>query len=213
MIRWSEIEGRLELYCPTGVDKRPDEADVDRYEAESGVKLPDDYRRFTLAYGPGSIAASHEFEFAAAGIPEAGVYGDLATFNPPGGTSAKFQGYSDEDLSRTYGRDPAWLRRLVFFCFVRDVGDQFAWDPSEVTDPAEHEMAIYLCGGDVRVGLWRVAATFGEFVIDYLLKGRYGRECVTEYREDVDSWDEGEAITFDQKPWVVATPPKPKKKG
>ncbi len=93
------------------------------------------------------------------------------------------------------------------------MGDQFAWDPSEVTDPAEHEMAIYLSGNDVRPGLWRVATTFGEFLIDYLLRGRYGRECHPNYQKDVNAWDAGGMISFDQYPWLIpAPPPKARKK-
>jgi hypothetical protein len=58
-----------------------------------------------------------------------------------------------------------------------DVAEQFVWDTGEVTDPDEHEMAIYLLGGDLRPGVYLVASSFGDFVIEYLLKGRYGREC------------------------------------
>ena len=168
--------------------------------------MPLDYRR-RLAYGPGSVLdGSHEFDIALPGLPEADMYGDLATFNPPGGVPLCFCDCSDEELARLFGRDPAWLRRLVFFGFVRDVGDSFAWDPSEVTDPAEHEMAIYLSGGDIRMGLWRVASTFGEFLIDYMLRGRYGREAPASWRKDKDVWASGKGkkgrpISYYQYPW------------
>lgn len=50
MGRWGEIEGKIELFCQDGIDKRPSQADIDRYEAESGIRLPLDYRRLALAF-------------------------------------------------------------------------------------------------------------------------------------------------------------------
>src|SRR3954470_21685086 len=63
MESWDEIAARIELCLVVDKDWRPDEADLDAYEAKAGFKLPLDYRRFALAYGRGSMGASH-FEFA-----------------------------------------------------------------------------------------------------------------------------------------------------
>ena len=92
----------------------------------------------------------------------------------------------------------------------QNVAETLVWDTGEVTDPAEHEMAIYLFGGDLRPGLYPVAASFGDFVIEYLLKGKYGRECHPNYQEDVDAWATGKTIRFYHVP--TDDPPAPRKR-
>jgi hypothetical protein len=186
MESWAKIAKRIKLECPTGVVNRPSEADLVRYETEAGFKFPLDYRRFALDYGSGTLAGSYEFRFYTPSMTEDGVYSDL---DPPGGCNSTFSGYTDEELAKDYNRDPAQLRRMVIFCAVGDYGDSFAWGPAEVTDPATNDMAIYLLGSAVRAGVWRVASTFREFVVDYLLRGRYGREAHPNYARGENHWD------------------------
>jgi hypothetical protein len=204
MSRWREIKARLGWRNPTGGDKRPTEADLDAFEAAAGFKLPLDYRQFARACGHGWFAVSHEIEIHAPGDP--------ASHNDLLAVKAFMAGFfSDENYAKGHGCDPVKFRRLVVFSGVKDVAEQFVWDPGEVTDPAEHEMAIYLLGGDLRPGLYRVASSFGEFVIDYVLSGRYGRECHFNYQKDYDAWRTGKKkIEFYHVP--SADPPTPRKR-
>jgi hypothetical protein len=186
MSDWCEIEARIKLECPTGVDQRPTEADLDRYEAEAGYKLPDDYRRFALAYGPGSLAGAYDFKFYTPGVPEAGLRGDLAAYNPPGDCPKRFRGRTDKDLAKTFGRDPAQLRRMVFFCSM-DGYDSYAWDPAEVTDPLTNDKAIYRFVGERS---WPVASRtfreFLEFIVDFNLHGKYWRNKHISYVNNIE---------------------------
>jgi len=216
---WDEVEARLELECPTGIDRRPTEADLDRYEAAAGFKLPLDYRRLALAYGPGSVIGTREFEINAPGSPEAGLLQDLAQFNPPGEVSLPMQGLADEWITRVLGLEPGKARRMVFFCTVRDDENSFAWDPGEVTDPIAHEMAIYRFGSRSVNGSWRVASSFVEFLVEYVLRGQYGRDFDQGYDsesvEDHDTWGKGRLIPYNQITWPRTPPPaakKPKRK-
>jgi hypothetical protein len=203
MNRWSEIESRLTWDNPTGGDKRPTVADLDAFEVAAGFKLPLDYRRFALAYGHGWTSAPYLFEIHAPGDPGAGVYSDLEA------TRAQMASlFADAAEAGECGCDPERFRRLVIFSSVKDVAESFAWDTGEVTDPAEHEMAVYLIGGDLRRGVYRVASSFGEFLIDYLLKGRYGRECHFNYQKDDDAWASGGSIFFHHVPSRDPAPPR-----
>ena len=68
-------------------------------------------------------------------------------------------------------------RRLVKFSDVCDLGATFSWDPGEVTDPINHEMAIYLDGGRGDWDLFRRAgSTFLEVLVNEILRGPYNRE-------------------------------------
>src|SRR5579871_4308943 len=206
MSRWGEIESRLTKVNPTGGDKRPTNADLDAFEVAAGILLPLDYRRFALAYGHGSTSAPYEFEIHTPSDPAAGALNDLEA------TRAQMAGFfADKATAAGHGCDPEQFRRLILFSSVRDVAESFAWDTGDVTDPAEHEMAVYLIGGDLRPRVYRVASSFGEFFVDYLLKGRYGRECHPNYRKNDDAWELGEPIFFYHVPSSDPAPPRRKK--
>ncbi len=155
MVSWDEVAARVELCLVIGDDGRPTEADLDAYEAAAGFKLPLDYRRFALAYGRGLMGVS-KFEFR---------------FDTPRSTaedrgkraSRKSQMRRKPDLGLPefeHVDDNTGQRwRMVRFSDVCDYGDVFAWNPAEVTDSVNHEMAIYLIGGRGHMGLFRRAGS------------------------------------------------------
>jgi len=169
---WDDLLQRTKFTTREGEFKRPKPEDLDRFEAEFGFKLPADYREFALAFGPGELGEG-EWSFKTPGFPGAGPDFDLAESN--GGVANRgLPKYSDAELSED--GDPALIRRLVWFCKGGMEGDQFSWDPTEVTDPEKHEYAIYITCGNLKPMTQRVASGFREFMMDYLLGGGYERQ-------------------------------------
>jgi hypothetical protein len=167
---WDPIVARLKIWTQDDEVRRPTPADLDRYEAEAGFKLPDDYRSYALTFGPGELGRC-EFCFSTPGFPKAGDL-DLAEKNRIW-LKLAVAGCPDKNLAERFG--DAWrARRLIHFCEVSGIGDRFAWDPMDVTDAETHEYGIYALPVD-STG-WknmRVARTFREFVLDYALGGQY----------------------------------------
>jgi hypothetical protein len=62
------------------------------------------------------------------------------------------------------------------FCHSDDFHGSWAWNPEDVTDPGTHEYGIYLLGADGYDGPHKVASTFHEFVMSYVLGGGFHRE-------------------------------------
>ena len=134
-------------------------------------RLPVEYRAFALIFGPGTLGV-REWTFKTPGFPGAGRSVDLAELNGIPGNRG-LPNRSDAELSEE--GDPALIRRLVQFCSGGFEGDQFFWDPADVTDPEKNEYAIYIRGGELEPRIQRVATTFRELVMDYLLGGGYER--------------------------------------
>jgi hypothetical protein len=164
MENWDEIAARIELCLVIGDDGRPTEADLNAYEAAAGFRLPLDYRRFALAYGRG-LMGGWEYEFR---------------FDTPRSTAeGRGKRWIDSSLPEFehVADDTGQRRRMVLFSNVCDYGDVFAWYPAEVTDPINHEMAIYLIGGRGHMDLFRRAgSTFLEVLVNEILRGPHDRE-------------------------------------
>src|SRR5436309_1193827 len=128
-----DLEKRLVIQNEDGPSKKPKPEDLDKYEAEPGFKLPEDYREFALVFGPGCL---HGFNFGTAGFPRS-EWANL------GGRLVQDEYGDDEWLVEVLG-DADLARRLVVFSDVDGVGDCFAWDPAGVTDPAKHDYGIYI---------------------------------------------------------------------
>ena len=197
MGRWDELEGRLDISTQDGFVRKPTTEDLDRFEAETNFKLPDDYREYAVTFGPGTLGRG-EWKVRTPGFPR-DEYHDLARFVERWRNC--WLGVPDEDLARIFGVEPAKFRRMVPFCEKENCRGCFAWDPEEVTDAGRHEYGYYFLSGDSRDIPWpRVASSFREFVQVNALGGgfeRYYYDCDgQEY--GADEWAESGPIMFSQ---------------
>jgi hypothetical protein len=192
---WDELEKRLDIVTQDGVVKKPKIADLDQYERESGFNLPEDYREFALAFGPGGFGTG-EWAFATPGFSKGHDLVDLVK-SCESWRRSRIEGCSDADLSRSFGVDAARVRRLIPFCNRRTSGDGFAWDPSDVTDTDRHEYGIYHITFD-RPPIVRVASTFREFVMDYALGGGFERHLYDESADKTGELSKPDPIGFAQ---------------
>ena len=132
---------------------KPTDETLDRYEAETGFRLPHSYRSFIKVFGPGKLA--WDYQIAAPGHPEQGWIVDLAAFN-----AVPHESLKDKRVLRQF-KDPAQVQRLVFFCRPGN-GDLVGWDPEDVRDKRWHEYGIYEWGRGDALGF--VAGSFTEFI-------------------------------------------------
>jgi hypothetical protein len=137
---------------------KPTDETLDRYEAETGFRLPRSYCSFIKVFGPGVLA--WDYRIVAPGYPEQGWAVDLAAFN-----AECHRPLADKRVLRQF-KDPAQVRRVVFFCRPGD-GDLVGWDPEDVRDKQWHEYGIYEWGREEALGF--VAASFTEFIEDVCL--------------------------------------------
>lgn len=138
------------------------QAELDRFETETGILLPASYREFMTRFGAGEFTGAwSEAEFG----------GDLEICAPLH-SSEHFR------LQRPLGEeaydflnDKELRGRMIWFASEHN-GDQYGWDPEDVTDEAAHECAIYV---DMRHkdGPEKIASTFREFIEDYCFGGGY----------------------------------------
>lgn len=146
---------------------KPRPEDLDRFERESGFKLPDSYREFVMTFGPGCLDPG--FYFYSPGFPSDQSV-DLAARNPSSQSQKPEGPFGD----------------FIRFCISDDFHGSWAWKPEDVTDPGTHEYGIYLLGADGYDGPHKVASTFHEFVMSYVLGGGFHRE------EEPWKWKAGE---------------------
>lgn len=151
---WDDLKKRLVVrYASEGEVKTPSLEDLDRFEQESGFRLPDDYREFATSLGPGTYGPGWQVEtpgFAKAEGSYAGIQG-LRHIDP----------------------------LFVAFCGKEDFHGWFAWDPRDVIDPVAHDYGVYLLGGpdghDGDAPPIKVSSTFREFLMSYALGGGFER--------------------------------------
>ena len=73
-----------------------------------------------------------------------------------------------------------------------DYGGSIPWESAEVTDPVNHEMAIYLHGGRGHMGLFRRSgSTFPEVLVNEILRGPYDRDIARDGLGDPEPLGEG----------------------
>jgi len=183
VVSWDEFEGRLMTVVPFGDGvRKPTIEDLDRFEAEFGVKLPASYRDYALTIGPGEIGRN-AFEITTPGFPEAPNL-DL-TANVRMWKDRVIERKSDEALARSYG-DPMRARRLLPFGWVVEIGHGFAWDPEDVGEGGGDEYGVYFIDVDSfgEDAVAKVASNFREFVTEFAL----GLGYVRQYRGQEPTW-------------------------
>jgi hypothetical protein len=156
---WDDLRRRLVVqYASEAEVQTPSPEDLDRFERESGFRLPDDYRDFAATFGPGTYGPGWQVETPGFANAE-GRYNGLAGL---------FRRVQD-----TY---PGF----VVFCGKEDFHGWFAWDPKDVTDPGGHDYGVYVLGGpsgeDSDAPPLKAASSFREFVLSYALGGGFKRQ-------------------------------------
>jgi hypothetical protein len=178
---WDELKERLVIrFASEGAARTSSPEDLDRFEAESGFTLSDDYREFAVAFGPGT-------------------YGRGWQIKAPGFSGA---GRGRADLARLYQALQDVHPGLIAFCGKEEFHGWFAWDPEDVTDPVGHDYGVYLLGGptggDPDAKPIKVASTFREFVMSFALGQGFKR---SEFNGGSYEYDESGAsgpISFSQ---------------
>lgn len=158
--RWKKLQERLEVRGGATGANKPTDAELDAFQKAYGFELPDAYREFVKAFGPGELSAYVRiYAPASAGTP-----GRLAQF---------VDGVRDaaELLGEKYG-DPAFVARMVPFANTL-AGDMIAWDPDAVTDAKSHEYGTSVLQKDSSK-IVRAASTFTAF-IDCVLSPAFGK--------------------------------------
>lgn len=131
---WDDLKRRLVVqYASEGEVKTPSPEDLDRFERESGFRLPEDYREFATTFGPGTYGPGWQVEtpgFA----------------KPPRGKYKKAPGRYD-GLDGLYRQMQGYNPGFVVFCGKQDFHGWVAWDPKDVTDPVARDYGVYVLGG------------------------------------------------------------------
>ena len=148
LVQWRSLYERLEVQgdgrtCPT-----PEE--IDRFESETGIKLPAGYRGFLQVFGPGYFNKKLSYEVAV-----------CSPYCPV--ERMKLHPGSDlfHNLRTGYGLSDQ-AKRLTYFASDFS-GGSFGWDPEEATDLRAPEFTIYaLYRGQKKVD--KMSNTFAGFV-------------------------------------------------
>lgn len=165
-----EVRGDDQTSCP-----RPSAAELDRFEAESGMRLPAGYRGFLQVFGPGLLKASRNDVLVYAPGCRNRTY-NLEQFLEQTARLRSLHGLSDR------------VKRLRYF--ARDFTQgAFGWDPDEATDAGAPEFVIYaLYRGEDEAN--QMARSFSGFIkvcldstafLKHQSKGTY-----TEYADESD---------------------------
>lgn len=153
---------------------------IDQAQADLGLALPESYQQFVLSFGQGVLGVKDGEEQQEYHVAVPGARGQFPADGDPVRLKAEFaRMFLAEGTPGMESVDKAvWARseRLVPFCYSgRYEAIFWGWDPEEVTDVEGHEYAIY----EVRdEGLrpftsQRVAASFTEFVLEVVFRGRF----------------------------------------
>jgi hypothetical protein len=136
---------------------KPTEAQLDQFEAETGLPLPQSYRNFIKVFGPGEFPCV--LLVAAPGYAQLNCRADLLSAN-------RSYGYTPEQIADSGLPTDQRDRLLRPFYFGLERGREWlAWDPQDVRDPSAHEYGIYRV--DFRQDVVELVATsFRQLVED-----------------------------------------------
>jgi len=156
--RWEALRQTLTICENTTLPTlpKPTDAELDRFERDTGFSLPKSYRAFAKVCGPGELAG--DFHFTAPGYPK-NERSDLAALNAIIRADEP-RGPNFETFIESFCRDPEQVRRMVFFCGT-GYGDWVGWDPEDVQDLVGREYGIYQWHGKQPS---KVADSFAQFV-------------------------------------------------
>jgi len=160
----------------------PTAEELDRFESETGIKLPAGYRAYVRVFGPGCILVGggskvREMFIESPYCPKPSM--DLRR-------AAERLRSLAEDPPR--GMDEQ-TRRLVVFG-RNGLGDEFGWDPLDVTDPDTPEFGVYAWyRGDT---VLKISSTFRGFIKFTLnVEARHDHKYKDDYKIDDNESDFG----------------------
>jgi hypothetical protein len=136
---------------------KPTIAQLDQFEAETGLRLPRSYREYITVFGPGEFPCI--LRIAAPGYPHLNWRADLLT-------ASRSYGYSSDEVAQSGlpADQQERLGRLFYFGLER--GRQWlGWDPLDVRDPETSEYGIYRVDY-IRDGAELVATSFRQLIED-----------------------------------------------
>lgn len=154
---WRAVLAKLKV---VGGPVRPvQRAVLRRYEKKHGMSLPEGYKGFCQAIGPGELTLPRGYCIHA---PRDPIW-DLESFDQDLKRQALHRGQEMLDFR---GTDRSQLVRGVYFASEITTSCYF-WDPHDITDPEQHEYGIYAIHRDSAVE--RICETFWDFVNTYCL--------------------------------------------
>jgi hypothetical protein len=164
-----------------GASVQPASAEsLDRFESETGVRLPAGYRGYLQVFGPGCLL-----------VGSGSKIGEMF-IRAPYCADPSYELMKSIERNRQFREDPPrhlseQTRRIVEFAW-NGLGDTFGWDPEEATDAAGPEFAVYAW---YRLeGVVKVADTFRgfmKFVLDLDLRREHSTNQV--YNPDAEEAD------------------------
>jgi hypothetical protein len=126
----------------------PTDRALNKFERDTGCRLPLSYREFIKAFGPGELGG--QFLMKSPGYKKYGRSADLMSCT----TIAR---------SRLPEFCPGPRTPRIFYFCETIFGDLIGWDPKDVRDAATHEYGIYICVHEFETCDFLVG-TFREFI-------------------------------------------------
>jgi len=180
--QWRELYGEFKVKSDKDDVTPPPVEALDRFEAETGIRLPAGYRGYIRVFGPGCLlvgGGKHitEMFIESPYCPESSM--DLRR------AAKRLQSLKDDPPR---GMDEQTQRIIVFA--TNGLGDEFGWDPQDVTDPLAPEFGVYAWyRGDNVVKISNTFKGFMKFVLN--LEARFDHKYKDDYRIDADESDFG----------------------
>jgi hypothetical protein len=154
--RWRALRAQFaNVTDPKKACRLPTPADIERFETEVGSRLPASFRGFTQVFGPGHLAVGRGW---------LRVYAAYAPEKPQGEYDIRRRVLK----FRERWEKCSWLLgpqvyRLIVFGSDQS-GDQYGWDPEDVTDPGAPEYGVYCWRHGDKDNAWKLTRTFEGFI-------------------------------------------------
>lgn len=199
--RWRALYETFEVQDEHERVPPPTVEDLDRFEAETGIKLSAGYRGYIRVFGPGNLIVgsgdsmremfirSPYFPTPSLDLRKAVERLRILKDDPPRGMDER-------------------TRRTIVFAH-NGLGDEFAWDPLDVTDPDAPEFGMYAWyRDDFSV---KISKTFQGFILRYTLNLRVRKNH--KYKDQGNpnrpvSGDESDWSVIDKKQKRIFSPPR-----
>jgi SMI1 / KNR4 family (SUKH-1) len=154
------------------------ESGLDKVEAELGIRLPHSYRAFMKRFGPGEIQGWVSLRPI---VPSRkGLEGTITK------RTIQLRGLFPQQTE--WFSNYQWLSSLIYFA-SNFCGDEYAWDPSDITRPRSHESRIYLLRRHDEENPVAVGDSFWQFVA-------WLEEDVRSFREPAELEENGSGLYF-----------------
>jgi hypothetical protein len=132
---WDAVFERIRVRSNPGdlYVRLPTDAELDALESEIGSRLPGSYRVFMKRFGPGELYG--EIRFSQITPVRKGLH-------TVGQRTLELRDLHQNDRLYRTAPNAQWLSSLVYFGSSYH-GDEYSWDPAEVTRSDPHECRIY----------------------------------------------------------------------